>query len=474
MALDASEVPPPPATAPAAARAQTPLKRLAGWARNLELFTQRPPAPVTARKVAMAVVAVLLGTAASLARTRGPGALNSIWAEDGHDFLADAVNKTVVGAFKHPFNGYWHFGPRLLAEIASWFPIEWAPGVMSTEAALVTTVLGLIVYLASGAYFDHPALRLLAAVPVALAPAGVGWVENNVATLQFPLLYGLFWALLWVPSNWWGRLTAVGVVVFTAFSTPLAVLFVPLALVRLVIRRDLLGWALAAALASGVAMQYGGMASRGASRAGVGIPRYDPVWAVGEYLTKVVPTAIFGEKWTFDRMEQGVCPAFVVSHPQEHWILVAGSWLIGLALVFVAVRRGRPAVALATVAMAYSVALYSASIMTLGCSANRYFVAPALLVLTAIAALLRPRASHGSGDGTRARLAPTAVVFLTLAAVVCVANLRSDSPRSTSPAWSGLVRTARQQCLTEHSSYILITTTVPNWTMTLRCSALTG
>src|SRR5262249_18893761 len=188
--------------------------------------------------------------------TRGPGALNSIWAEDGQDFLTDAVNRSFVDAVSTPFNGYWHIGPRLLAEVAARFPIEWAPAVLSTEAALVTSVLALVVYLASGAYLRPPALRLLAAVPAALAPAGVGWVENNVATLQFPLLYGLFWVLLWVPNTVWGRLTATGVALFTAFSTPLAVIFVPLALTRLVLRRDWLAWALGGGLAAGVALQF--------------------------------------------------------------------------------------------------------------------------------------------------------------------------------------------------------------------------
>lgn len=446
--------------------------------RGVEFFVQRDPTPLTRRQFVLGAAAVVLATALSLARTRGPGALNSIWAEDGRNFLADALNKSVVEALTTPFNGYWHMGPRLLAEVASRFPVEWAPGVLSTEAALVTSALALVVYLASGPYLSHPALRLLAAVPAALAPAGIGWVENNVATLQFPLLYGLFWALLWMPNTVWGRLTAIGVILLASFTTPLAIVFVPLALTRLVIRRDLHSLALGASLAAGVTMQFGGVALGWVTRAGVGTPRYDPVWAVGDYLSKLLPTAIFGEKWTFDRMEQGVCPVFVVTHTGEHWLVVVGSWLILAAVVIVGMRRCRPAWTLAAVALAHSVALYSASVMTLGCAANRYFVAPSLLVLTAIAALLRPKTPDldgaPAGHGAEGTLTTAAVVFLTLAAVVCVANLRSDSPRSTSPRWSDLVQTARQQCLDEHRRSVVITTTVPNWTMEVRCTALTS
>jgi hypothetical protein len=454
-----------------------------------------PAAPPTRGAIAAGAIAVLVATALSLSRTRGPGALNSIWAEDGRNFLADALNLSVVDALTAPFNGYWHTGPRILAEVASRFPIEWAPGVLSAEAALVTSVLSLIVYVASGPYLRHPALRLLAAVPAALPAAGIGWVENNVATLQFPMLYGLFWTLLWVPRTVWGRLIAICVVPFVAFSTPLAVLFVPLALARLALRRDWLAAALGAGLLAGVALQFGGTAVGWTTRAGIGTPRYDPIWAIGDYLTKLVPTAVFGEKWTFDRMEQGVCPQFVVSHPGDHALLVGASWLVVAAVVVLGIRRCQPAWPLAVVAAGYSVLLYSATVMTLGCAANRYFVAPALMLLTAIAALLRPAvhapsdeapadraasgnaatgaAAGGAAEARRGRLTTGAVVFLTLAAIVCAANLRSDSPRADSPRWSDLVDTAREQCAAaEHPPTVVITTTIPNWTMRVKCTAL--
>jgi hypothetical protein len=381
------------------------------------------------------------------------------------------LNKPFHAALTTPFNGYWHFGPRVLAEVASHFPIEWAPGVMSGEAALVTSLLGLVVYLASGAYFKHPALRLLAAVPVVLAPAGIGWVENNVATLHFPLLYGLFWALLWWPNIWWGRCAALAIVLTAAFSSPLAIVFVPFAIGRLIIRRDLLGSLLVLGLLGGVGMQFGGQALGNASRAGIGTPRYDPIWAIGDYLEKVVPTAIFGEKWTFDRMDPGICPQFIVSQPREHAVLVAGAALILVGVVLVALRLSRPAWTLAIVAAAHSVMLYSVSIMTLGCAANRYFVAPALLLLTAIAAMLRPRESAEPPMDTH-RLSAPAIVFLTLATVVCIVNLRSDSPRSGSPRWTDLVNVARQQCVQTRAKEVTLAIS-PGWFMQLHCTALT-
>jgi hypothetical protein len=150
------------------------------------------------------------------------------------------------------------------------------------------------------------------------------------------------------------------------------------------------------------------------------------------------------------------------------------------AIVVIAVRRSRPAWTLAALALAYSVGLFAAQVMTLGCTANRYFVAPGLLLITAIAALLRPRPDATDAtdvDTTRpGRLATATVVFLTLAAVVCVANLRNDSYRSVGPAWSDVVRKARAECAEGGRERVTMITSVPSpeaWTLTVKCSVLT-
>ncbi len=444
-----------------------PAPRLLDRLRALELFVPQPPGRVTRRQALIAAVAFVVGTAVAVSRTRGPGALNSIWAEDGQNFLHDALTMNTVDAVTTPFNGYWHLIPRLLAEIAVLFPLDLVPAVLSIGAAAVVTALAILVYTVSGAYFTHPALRLLAAVPVALAPAGIGWVENNVATLQFPLLYGLFWTLLWVPRARAGRVLAVTIVTLIAFTTPLALVFVPLAVLRLVMRPSKTGLAIAAGLAAGLATQFGGAALGYASRAGLGEPRYgDPVWAVYEFMTRVVPVAMLGEKWSFDGAKERLCPEFVVLHHDEHRLLVFGSWLIAAAAVAIAVRYSRPAWALAVIAAAHSLLIWSVTIMSLGCSAHRYLTAPALLLFATAAALLRPREGK---DGV-ARLAAPAVVLLTFFAVVLAVNVRTDGPRADGPAWSDVLRDARAQCEADPAKGSLIVYT--RWAVELPCDAL--
>jgi hypothetical protein len=80
----------------------------------------------------------------------------------------------------------------------------------------------------------------------------------------------------------------------------------------------------------------------------------------------------------------------------------------------------------------------------------RYVIAPALLLYTAIVALLRPRGvirkAGARGAGHLARLWSPIAVFACLLAVACVLNFRVTNGRSESPAWTSVVAAARKSC----------------------------
>jgi hypothetical protein len=414
-----------------------------------ELFVAATPSRPTWRRVVLAVAAVLGGAALNLTRVRGPGPFNSIAAEDGFIFLNQALADSFWAALLTSINGYWAVVPRLLTELALLAPLPWVPAVLTILAALVMALVAALAYAASGAYFTHPALRLLVSVPVLVVPAGGSWMESNVATLQFALLYGLFWALLWVPATRWGRAAATVAVAGTALSTPLAVVFVPLALFRLLKRRDLHGWVMAVVLAAGSAAHFIGGALGYATREGIGTPRLDPTWAVYQYLAKTVPVAVLGQNWLFDKAADHAtfCATYVVDHKFEHRLLIVVANLIVIALAAIAALRGRPAWALAVVAFGHSFAVHALSTMSLGCTNTRYWIAPTMLALPGFAALLRPKDPATMEGRSRGRLHAAAVAFLTLTTIVCVANLRTDGPRTTeSPPWTSLLADARNQC----------------------------
>ena len=77
----------------------------------------------------------------------------------------------------------------------------------------------------------------------------------------------------------------------------------------------------------------------------------------------------------------------------------------------------------------------------------RYVIAPALLLYTALVALMRPR--RGAGRDARASTAVRwlpAAGFAVLLAVAVTLNFRVTNGRTTSPAWTSVVASATRAC----------------------------
>ncbi len=288
--------------------------------RGVGLFPAAPCRPVRPRDVVLAVLAVAAGTGVSLARTTGTGPFQSIWEEDARDLLTGAL--TNPGAFNivKPFVGYFQVGPRLLAEFAAFFPVSWAAAVLSTEAAVVTALLTLVVYVSSGTHLRHPLARGLVAAPMLFSPVAenvFAEVYNRPAALQFFVVYAVFWLMLWVPAGRPGRGVLVGVVGLSAFSTFLVVLFLPLAAVRVYARRDRTSVALLGMLTAGAALQMSGLVL-GLTNRSFTTPRYEPAWALGSFVTWALPQSLLGYRWAHHTGD--------VAHT-GNWLLVVLPWL---------------------------------------------------------------------------------------------------------------------------------------------------
>jgi hypothetical protein len=432
------------------------------------LFPAAQGARLTWRRVLLATVAVLAGAGVCLSRVRGYGPFDTLWAEDGSGFLYDALNKHPGTPLVKGVGGYMVLLPRVISEFTRIFPITWAPAVMSTGAALWTALCALGVYLASGAHLRRPLLRLLVSVPVVATSVGGLTTPDNVATLQFVALYATFWMLVWVPSTRIGRLFATAVVAVTGLSTILAVVFVPVALVRLWVRRDRWSAVLAAAVLGSAAVQLGGQAVGFYSRAGISSPRIDPLWAFVEYVVWGLPYLVLGEAWMLPDHP----------HPGEHVVLVVVAYAIVVAaILFAAVRFTRPAWGLVALAGLHSAGVMVLELMGMGfqykdsylvpdillLGGERYLVAPTLLLIAAMAALLRPDppAEPPGVDGATAYTVGTtrfvdrlrlpgnawpAVAYAVLVAVLGIANLRVDSARASTLSWSALMAQAKVEC----------------------------
>ena len=399
------------------------------------------------KHVILAVLAIAAATVIGLLRVTGTGALQSIWEEDSRNILTDAYYRTGAETLVLPINGYYIVVARAIGVLASLMPVSWAAAVLSISAAIILGLMVLLVYVISGAHFSSTLARVMVTVPLLIAPVA----ENNRAEIYnrpvcFHLfaLYVLFWIILWVPTKRLPKLVAVTFAGLAAFSTLLTIVFLPLALVRVIVRRDRTGVGILAVLAAG------GLANAlniGAGNGGGRSVMYpQPLVALWDYVIWGLPSSMLGYRATadlggfhFPTVTNADVPGILATNI---WLILA-AWAVVVAIVAVAATRRftRPAWLLAVAAAAHSVGLLCFMVMAQG-NETRYLLPVELLLFAALTVLLLP------GDGqfwmrNRAPLAAFAVFILFISAF----NFRwHDTYRSIAPRWSDQVREAYFQC----------------------------
>lgn len=115
----------------------------------------REPAPLTLRqragalfpldadgrsvrwRIALSIAFFLAAAALSLARQGGPGALDSIWAEDGSHYQF-TFNHSAFHTLFTPVNGYLLLVQRLVLSVIAIFPIAWAAALMAIAGGLAS------------------------------------------------------------------------------------------------------------------------------------------------------------------------------------------------------------------------------------------------------------------------------------------------------------------------------------------------
>jgi hypothetical protein len=422
------------------------------WLRN-DLFRRTEGGPVGRRKVLLAVACVAAATAVSLSRTVGAGSLNTIWIEDAKFLLQQALNDSFWRALASPISSYYQEPARILTEIAIQFPLSWAPGVMSIFAAAQYAMYGLVAFIASGPYLRGPWLRLLIAAPVCAIPLAYTQVNNDLVTVQFFGLYGAFWTCLWIPGTRAGKILSPLVMATVSWTAVLSVIFAPLIVARLIVDRSKNAWALAILWASGAWIQI--------SETVLGTshhPHYGSnglFFVLGNYADRVVPRSLFGERSLggpgVDYTGNLATPLHITS-VAGHDALIAGAWVVVLVVVALAVSRFTdPNWTLAGVAALFSVGIFFEEMfINTDVVQTRYVVAPAMLLYTALAALMRPRLREGATRALTAVRWLPAAGFAVLIVVAVTLNFRVTNGRTTSPAWTSVVATAHGACALPH------------------------
>lgn len=409
------------ATGAEAATAAPPQARpsLAGIAGDV--VRSSPAAVVTARTAALAVAALGAGAVVVLARQQGPGATDTVWAEDGSVFLAQARDLGVGDSLSEPFAGYLHLVPRLAAGAVSALPLETADTAFAVLSALVAAACALFVFRASSAHVRSAWARVACAAPLLVSPLAGTEILANVANLHWYLLYAAFWAVVWEAPSRWEAATAAAVVAAAVLSDPFALVLAPVVVLRVVALGRRADAAVLAFAASAVAQVAGTLGATGQRQLGE------------EAEVALVPfrfaVDVFGRGLAGDRLvgESGL---------SARGAAVAAVVAAGLAGVAWA-RRGvlRRRAALVAVLAVVSVAYFAAPVALSGISAPRYAFAPALLAVAALVVLL---------DG--AALDRTAAAALALVAACWVVGLPSYNERDERPAWDEALAAAARSC----------------------------
>lgn len=422
-------------------------------------------------RAALTAVVLVAAAVVPLWRQTGYHSWQTIFAEDGSIYSQQAIRSGGLHVLLRGYAGYVQLPPRLLALVTPYLPIRQLALYSAVASCVVNALLAWFVFRATAGWIrSTPARLALASLLVVMPMMG----QENTAMITdsiWQFLAVLPWALV---SRCEGRRATVArsaVVFLAAASTPLALIFVPLGLGWVYVRRT---WSarmvLVAFTAGGLVQALGSLAARGST-------------------TEQLPSTLHAIMYTLSVRVFGVYafgPRLINDWWQAHWmaVVVAGPLLVlgVLALVWRGAERDAQvlsAVFLASAVVVFVVPTVGRGTYTLGLVAGqapingayRFSVTPIVLVASCFALLLTRRRSAVSTRWGRVGV-PVFVAQLALVTLLCFswANFRSGGPD-----WTASVnRTWRRDCIGRPPDQLatVVTATQKWYPVTLPCRVL--
>lgn len=427
------------------------------------------------------MVPIVLGVlTASLAWVRLPAiARDTLWAEDGRNFLQDALNLGPLNSLFVPYAGYLHTLPRIVAALTVQFmPVQLFALSMTFGACLLAGIMAAIVYVCSADVITWIPARVLIAALTVLAPLAPREVLGNMANLHSLVLWTIMWVLLYRPRTRAGSIAIAVFVLLGALTEIESVFLLPLLLWR---PRDRSRWVVRSAYLVGVAAQL----------------CVTVIWPRGQ---SGHPPVDF---WSipYGYLINAVMPVWV----QQDSIGAAVAWggpalCIALALpfavaAFVVLRLGSAIQRVAATALiAGSVVVYSVSIVenpntfydyAVMSTAQlesvwlvRYGVVPSMmlcgLVLLAAGVIVARRRSAVRLPAPRRSVHGLIVtpVVVGLVALLLVQFFPQGTRRSYGPEWQPQIPTLSSQCESLPDSQSVRFRETINWSVTVPCGLL--
>ncbi len=438
-------------------------------------------------------VAILAVACALAAWLRIPAvARNTLWAEDGRNFLQDAVNHGPLASLAIPYAGYLHTIPRIIASVTvSFVPVaQWADA-MTAGSCLVAGILAAVVFVCTRDVVPWLPGRILIAGLTVLAPLAPREVLGNAANVHSIVLWAVFWMLLYTPRTRAGSIS-LGVVAFLGAATEIqCLLLLPLALIRWRERRR---WPMFAGLAAGLAMQL--FVTLVWPRSQSGNPPVEALSIAYGYLINAVMPLV--------TPQNSIGPVLAATGPVVGIAVLA---VIACALAYVLIRGGRVQRITAGALVAGSIAFYSISVISnpnsfydyarfdrdelAGVWLVRYGVVPSMMlgavVLIAISLAVARKSSAAERPAVGAvRSAARAarrwlgdrrrftggVALGVVAALLLAQFIPQETRRSYGPQWSPQVTAAARQCERLPADYVLHLQETISWHVWLACRTI--
>jgi hypothetical protein len=369
---------------------------------------------------------VVLCAALSVARQRGPGALDTLWAEDGSVFLQTALMDASPRVWLEGYAGYLQLVPRVLASISASLPLDWAPLVLSGGAAMAVAAAALMAYRAAKGFIPARGERAALAIAVLALPSAGLEVANAAANIAWYLLYVSVCLALWRPEGRPETALACVVLFLTAATHPFAVLVAPLLASSLLRYRRLADVVLSLALTAGMVLQVWVVLPSAGSRP-LDAFATSPATLAQWYGFHVLETAVFGIT-----LRNALVDAIGVTASGALTVAIL-AFLLAPAL---SAARRRPFVPATLAGLHFG--FYVLPVALAGTAPPRYAIAPILLLYSLIAWGF---AAHMNGLSRLQRR-----VAAGLLAVVAVLDFSPVNSRAEGPGWSDELSRARTDC----------------------------
>jgi hypothetical protein len=437
----------------------------------------RPTAPAWVVRAAAVVLPVVVGLlAAAIAWFRLPaGARDTLWAEDAAVFLTQRLQLGPFASLVHPYDGYQHLVPRLIAEVAAALPAE---SYARTVTALCCAVVGLVaaatMVFARGTIRTTAVRAVFALVP-ALTPVVAFEVLGNSANLHSFLLFLVPVLLLVRPRTWTGSVAPAVAAFVVAVSEIQAVYFVPM-LVLVLTPRHRRAWPIGGALVVGLGLQLLSVLTSSRVRTPM---HQDPSDVVkGWFLEPVLSTLYPKAGSAAVRLAQygfGIAVVLALVFVAAAAVALAERWRRGdglgrLRALTIALLVGSPLVWAAGVVLNPTplIAFSEHGITSIGQTGYVRYAAPASMFLVGLVVLAAERLVR---VGRTVTTVVAAVVLVGVCAVVGVRAAPYDVARSGAPTWGAEFRHGERDC-DRGAADSRLEQAPWGWGVTLTCSTI--